>query len=207
MDGEEIDGVKLAEAALQDGLSPLDFFQEVISPVVKEIGDQFARLEIFLPELMKAGVVVKAIQSEVLAPAIRKSGGDSGSAGTIVVGTSQGDIHDIGKNMVALMLQVNAFQVVDLGTNVSPSAFIDAAKRENADIIAVSTLLTSSLPFNKDLIELLKGMGQRERFAVVAGGAAVSKQWVEQYGFDGYGGDAVEAVEVCGQIVQNRKGN
>ena len=126
---DEEAGVALAKEGLAAGLTPLEFFQGVIEPVLKEIGDAFARLDVFLPDLMRAGVVVKAMQTEVLEPAIRTSGGESGSAGTIVIGTALGDIHDIGKNMVALMLQVNGFKVIDLGTNVSPQAFLDSAAR------------------------------------------------------------------------------
>jgi len=142
-DADEQAGVALAEAALADGITPVELFREVIQPVLQDIGDAFARLDVFLPDLMRAGLVVKAMQLEVLEPAIRNSGSENASAGTVVIGTAQGDIHDIGKNMVALMLQVNGFKVVDLGTNVSPQTFIDAARRERADIIAMSSPLTS----------------------------------------------------------------
>ena len=103
-DADEQAGVALAQATLAEGITPVVLFQDVIQPVLQEIGDAFARLDVFLPELMRAGLVVKAMQQEVLEPAIRQSGGESGSAGTVVIGTAQGDIHDIGKNMVALML-------------------------------------------------------------------------------------------------------
>jgi len=206
LEGEEAEGVGCAQDALQGGLSPLDYFQQVISPVVTDVGERFARLEIFLPELMRAGMVVKAIQAQVLDPAIKKEGLSGGSEGRVVIGTSQGDIHDIGKNMVALMLQVSGFIVADLGTNVTAKDFIEAAKREGADIIATSTLLTSSLPFTRDLIELLKGYGLRQRFSVIAGGAAVTQQWVDKCGLDGFGRDAIEAVDLCRHVIQMRKG-
>ena len=161
-DTDERAGVALAQAALAEGVTPIELFSDVIQPVLKEIGDAFARLDVFLPDLMRAGLVVKTMQLEVLEPAILKSGAASGSAGTVVIGTAQGDIHDIGKNMVALMLQVNGFKVVDLGTNVSPQGFLDAARREHADIIAMSSLLTPTLPYIKDLVKRLESFGERE---------------------------------------------
>ena len=159
----------------------------------------------FLPELIRAGLVVKAMQQEVLEPAIRQSGGESGSAGTVVIGTAQGDIHDIGKNMVALMLQVNAFKVVDLGTNVSPQAFIDAARRERADIIAMSSLLTPTLPYIKDLVKRLDSLDERKRYVLIAGGAPITRAWAQAAGLDGFGEDAVEAVAVCQDLMKQRK--
>jgi methanogenic corrinoid protein MtbC1 len=205
-DTDEAGGAALARAALAEGITPLEFFQSAVEPVLKDIGDAFARLDIFLPDLMRAGAVVKAMQQQVLEPAILSMGGESGSAGTVVIGTAQGDIHDIGKNMVALMLQVNGFKVVDLGTNVTPQAFLDAARREQADIIAMSSLLTPSLPYIKDLIARLAGLGERSNYLLVAGGAPITTQWAVSAGLDGFGHDAVEAVTVCRQLMAGRKG-
>jgi trimethylamine corrinoid protein len=204
-DADEQAGIALAQAALAEGIAPVELFQDVIQPVLQEIGDAFARLDVFLPDLMRAGLVVKAMQLEVLEPAIRQSGGESGSAGTVVIGTAQGDIHDIGKNMVALMLQVNAFKVVDLGTNVSPQTFIDAARRERADIIAMSSLLTPTLPYIKDLVKRLESLDERKRYLVIAGGAPITREWTQAAGLDGFGEDAVEAVAVCQGLMKQRK--
>jgi trimethylamine corrinoid protein len=203
--GDTALGIALAQQAIADQVPPLDFFQAVIEPVLAEIGARFARLEIFLPELMKAGMVVKAMQKEVLEPAIRAEGMASTTAGKIVIGTCQGDIHDIGKNMVALMLQVNGFDVVDLGTNVTPRTFIEAAQREQADIIAMSSLLTPSMPYIVDVVKLLEGYGLGDRFMVVAGGAATTREWAQSHGLAGYGEDAVEAVAVCRKLMAARK--
>jgi methanogenic corrinoid protein MtbC1 len=194
-------GVALAQSALAEGTSPVELFQQVIQPVLKDIGDAFARLDVFLPDLMRAGMVVKAVQQQVLEPAILSAGGKSASAGTIVIGTAQGDIHDIGKNMVALMLQVNGFKVVDLGTNVSPQGFLDAARREQADIIAMSSLLTPTLPYIRDLVQRLVGFGERARYWVIAGGAPITQAWADAAGLDGFGEDAVEAVAVCQKLM------
>ncbi len=205
---DEIDydaGVALAKQAIADGITPVALFQQVIEPVLKEIGDAFARLEVFLPDLMRAGAVVKAMQQQVLEPAILSAGGQSASAGIVVIGTGQGDIHDIGKNMVALMLQVNGFKVIDLGTNVPPQGFIDTARREGADIIAVSSLLTPTLPYIKDLVSRLIGYGERSRFLLIAGGAPITREWAVATGLDGFGEDAVEAVAVCQNLMQTRQ--
>jgi methanogenic corrinoid protein MtbC1 len=204
-DADEQAGVALAEAALADGITPVELFREVIQPVLQDIGDAFARLDVFLPDLMRAGLVVKAMQLEVLEPAIRNSGSENASAGTVVIGTAQGDIHDIGKNMVALMLQVNGFKVVDLGTNVSAQAFIDAARRERADIIAMSSLLTPTLPYIKDLVKRLESLEERKRYLVIAGGAPITREWTQTAGLDGFGEDAMEAVALCQGLMSRRK--
>ncbi len=205
-DADEQAGVALAEAALADGFTPVALFRDVIQPVLQDIGDAFARLDVFLPDLMRAGLVVKAMQLEVLEPAIRNSGSENASAGTVVIGTAQGDIHDIGKNMVALMLQVNGFKVVDLGTNVSAQAFIDAARRERADIIAMSSLLTPTLPYIKDLVKRLESLEERKRYLVIAGGAPITREWTQTAGLDGFGEDAMEAVALCQGLMHQRKG-
>ena len=204
-DADEQAGVALAQAALAEGITPVQLFQDVIQPVLQDIGDAFARLDVFLPDLMRAGLVVKAMQLDVLEPAIRNSGGENTSAGTVVIGTALGDIHDIGKNMVALMLQVNGFKVVDLGTNVSPQTFIDAARRERADIIAMSSLLTPTLPYIKDLVKRLESLEERKRYLVIAGGAPITREWTQTAGLDGFGEDAMEAVALCQGLMRQRK--
>ena len=203
--GDKAQGVQLAQEALAANLTPLEFFHAVIEPVLQEVGEKFARLEIFLPELMRAGMVVETMQKEVLEPAIQAESSTSTVRGKVVIGTCQGDIHDIGKNMVALMLQVNGFDVTDLGTNVAPRAFIDSAKNKQADIIAMSSLLTTSMPYIRDLAQLLAGYGLRDRFLLVAGGAAVTRDWAEAAGIDGFGEDAVEAVDICRSLIKARK--
>ena len=202
---DEDAAVALAQNALAQGISPLDFFRGVIEPVLTAIGDAFSRLEVFLPDLMRAGVVVKAVQVRALEPAIRASGGVSTTEGRVVIGTAQGDIHDIGKNMVALMLQVNSFTVTDLGTNVGTASVLDAARRENADIIAMSSLLTTSLPFIKDVLARLDAAGERKRFMVIAGGAPVTEAWSKAAGLDGFAEDAVEAVALCRGLMARRR--
>ena len=198
-------GLELARSLISSGMSPVELLESVIKPVMKELGDEFARLDIFLPDLMNAGSVVKLVQAQVIEPAIRESESQTDSRGTVVIGTCQGDIHDIGKSMVALMLQVNGFKVVDLGTNVSPKAFLEAARREEADIIAMSSLLTPSLPYMKDVVKRLVGLGKRSDYLVIAGGASVSHEFAAIAGLDGYGEDAVVAVTLCIDLMNCQK--
>jgi methylmalonyl-CoA mutase cobalamin-binding domain/chain len=118
-----------------------------------------------------------------------------------VIGTCQGDVHDIGKNMVALMLQVNGFRVIDLGINVETKKFIEAAKANNADIIGMSSLLTPSMPYMGDLVARLEGLGLRDQYKVIVGGAPVTPAYAEKIGADAYGSDAVNAVKMCKQLL------
>lgn len=205
--GDKERGVALGHAVLAEGITPVDFFLDAIQPVLYDIGEAFARLEIFLPELMKAGKVVKTMHEQVLEPAILAEHGDSAQTkrGTVVIGTVQGDIHDIGKNMVALMLQVNGYDVTNLGTNVSAKALIDTARSKGADIIAMSSLLTPSMPYMRDLINLLDGWGHRDKFMVVVGGAPITLKYAQDIGADAYGEDAVQAVRICNTLM-DRKG-
>jgi trimethylamine corrinoid protein len=200
--GDSGQGIQLAEDALADGMGPLAFFQDVIQPVLEDLGERFSRLDVFLPDLMKAGMVVKAIQTEVLEGEIRDRAERGPAPGVVVIGTTQGDLHDIGKNMVALMLQVNGFKVIDLGVDVSPKTFLETAQKEGADIIAMSSLLTTSLPFIKDVIARASALGLRDRFKLIAGGAPVNQEWARSVNLDGYGEDAVEAVAVCRRLLE-----
>lgn len=197
-------GVALAKQAFSEGVSVVEFFTEIIQPVLTDLGDAFSRLEIFLPELMKASMVVKGIQENVFTEDNLKSEISSMVKGKVVIGTCQGDIHDIGKSMVAMLLQINGFTVKDLGVNVSPQHFIEEAQKMNADIIAMSSLLTTSLPFIKDVVNHLNAFNNRDKFKVIVGGAAVNSNWAASAGLDGYGRDAVEAVEICTRIINSK---
>ena len=200
-DADQPAGVELALTALGEGVSPLAFFREVIEPVLKDIGDAFARLDIFLPDLMKAGVVVKAMQTQALEPAIRQAGGQSTSAGLIVFGTCQGDIHDIGKTLVGTMLSAAGFQVYDLGVDVPVMKLVEKAREVNADIIGVSALLTTTMVRQRDVVEALEDLGLRSQIKVMVGGAPVTGEWVREIGADGYSEDAIGAVQVARRLL------
>jgi len=190
---------------LAAGVSPLDFFQLGITPAMVEVGQQFETLDIFLPEMVVAAEIVKRINDEILQPALAAAGGAATqSLGKVALASVQGDLHDIGKNMVALMLKVNGFDVVDLGTNVPPAEIVERALQEKVDIIGLSSLLTTCLPYMKDTVDYLKARGLRDKYAVIVGGAAPTEAFARSIGADAQGHSAAEAVRICRDLVQSR---
>jgi trimethylamine corrinoid protein len=197
-------------------LAPLVYFNEVFTPAMAEVGDKFGRLEIFLPELIEAAERAQAVSGEVVKPALAEEQRDvSTSRGTVVICSVQGDLHDIGKNMVALMLQVNGFEVIDLGINVGPRDVLDRAKEIGADIVALSSLMTTSMPYMKETVELRDGFGLRDQFKVIVGGAPITPEYSTQIGADAFGRDAVHGVAQCialmdqlqaGDVLSSRSG-
>lgn len=203
-EGDMDQAVSVAKEAMANGVDPVDLFQNGLVPVMTTVGDRFSRLEIYLPDLIFAADVAKAIKDEVQAAIIStQKPGTNTSIGKIVIGSVFGDVHDIGKNMVATLLEVNGFEVVDLGVNVPVQNFISSAEKENADIIAMSSLLTTSMPYMTELIKTLEGLGKRDRFKIIVGGGPVSAEWAESIGADGYGHDAQDAVNVCKNLLAN----
>lgn len=190
-----------AKQAVEQGAAPLQIMQNVLVPTLKDIGDKFSRLEIFLPEMMLAADAAKAVIS-VLDPILKERNQEGTSIGHVVIGTVAGDVHDIGKNMVARMLEVNGFVVTDLGTDVSVDAFLSNARTHEADIIAMSSLLTTSLPYVKDVLAILHETGEKAKFKVIVGGGPVTPEWAEENGADGYGKNAAEAVDLARKLVE-----
>jgi corrinoid protein of di/trimethylamine methyltransferase len=198
--GDEGQAAELAARALTQGAEPLDILQQVIVPTLKDVGDQFGRLEIFLPEMMLAAEAAKAIIAE-LDPVLKAKNESGTSQGRVVIGTVAGDVHDIGKNMVATMLEVNGFEVIDLGTEVSVETFLSTARSREADIIAISSLLTTSLPYMKDVLTMLQETGEKSKYKVMVGGGPLTSEWARENGADGYGKDAAEAVTLAHQLI------
>ncbi len=191
--GEVEGGIHQARRLVDGGTHLVTIFKEAIEPLMQDIGDKFSRLEIFLPEMMTSAMVVKGIQSE-LADTLA---GDAAveASGRVVIGTAYGDIHDIGKNMVIIMLEVNGFEVIDLGVGVEPLDFVKKAREVDADIVGISSLLTSSVPFMSETVRMIKERpSDRERFKIAVGGGPVTAQVAEEIGADGYGEDAGDAV-------------
>lgn len=203
--GEMDPALALATESMDAGVSPVEFFENVIAPALEDIGEKFENLDIFLPEMMIAARIVQAVNDQVLTPRVTENSGyEKTNHGKVLVATVQGDLHDIGKNMVSLMLRVNGFEVFDLGTNVAPSVIIEQAEANQVDIIGLSSLLTTCLPYMKDVFTHLEGKGIRDQFAVIMGGAAVTPHFAEQVGADGFGHSAAEAVKLCKQLMQER---
>ena len=183
---------------LKKGTTPLDFFDEVFTPGMAEIGNKFSRLDIFLPELMDAAEKAKAISDQVLAPLlVENTASNSLNRGKVIIASVKGDLHDIGKNMVSLMLQVNGFEVIDMGVNVPPRDIIDKAREQEVDIVGLSSLMTTSMPYMKEVVELREGFGLKNKFSIIVGGAPITKEYSDAIGADAFGNDAIEAVQKC----------
>ena len=183
---------------IKKGMTPLDFFDKVFTPGMAEIGNKFSRLDIFLPELMDSAEKAKAISDQALAPLFAQGLTSKYMVrGKVIIASVKGDLHDIGKNMVSLMLQVNGFDVIDMGVNVSPRDIIDKAREQEVDIVGLSSLMTTSQPYMKEVVELRDGFGLKNKFSIIVGGAPITKEYSDAIGADAFGHDAVEAVQKC----------
>ncbi len=196
IDGDAEAAEAVTREALKARIDPLEIIQSVMVPALTEVGNRFQSFQIFLPELMMTGEAAKAA-SQQLEAALAASGGRREPLGVAVVGTVQGDIHDIGKNIVATMLKSHGFDVIDLGRNVAPSAFLDAAKQHRADVVLMSSLMTTTRPAQRNTVNLFKEVGVRQQHRVVVGGGSTNQKWADEIGADGYAPDAASAVELC----------
>lgn len=185
---------------IDQGISPMEVVN-ALTQVLKEIGKKFESGELFLVHLVVAGDLARRVTTEVLEPLLKKSGEERKVLGKVVIGTVAGDIHDIGKNIVAMMLFTAGFEVYDLGKDVPSEEFVKKAKELNADIVAMSALLTTTLPAQRDVIETLKKSGLRDKVKVLVGGAPATDEWAKQIDADGYGADAIEAVKVAKKLL------
>jgi methylmalonyl-CoA mutase cobalamin-binding domain/chain len=200
-EGETEVAEAIAVEALGLKLDPLAVISEVMIPALTVVGNNFQAGRIFLPELLMAGEAAEAVTKQLEA-AIAAQGRTTAPLGVVVLGTVQGDIHDIGKNIVATLLRAHGFRVIDLGRDVAPSGFLDAAKENNAHIVAMSSLMTTTRPLALNTLSLFKEVGMKERFRLIVGGGCVTRDWAEKVGFDGYAEDAAGAVELCKVLVK-----
>jgi methylmalonyl-CoA mutase cobalamin-binding domain/chain len=201
IEGDDVKATHLAESAMQAKVEALFLVNECIQPALNQIGQQFQSGECYLPELILAGDAAMAVLQ------VLKSGLTGGTVlgatkGTVVIGTIQGDLHDIGKNVVSALLTANGFQVIDLGTDVSPKKFVETAEEKKAQIIAVSSLLTTTMPFHADVVRLLVDLGKRRDHFVIVGGGPVNAEWAAKINADGYGRDAQDAVQLCQALME-----
>lgn len=201
IDGESELAAELAKKALTAGIDPLDAINKGFVLGVEHVGNLFSCGDAFLPELVMAGEAMKAAVS-VLEPEMAKRGTERTSLGTVVLGTIEGDIHDIGKTLVGTMLSTAGFKVFDLGVDVPIMTLVEKARQEHADIIGVSSLLTTTMVKQRDVIEALDDLGLRGQVKVLVGGAPVTRSWAEEIGADGYSEDAIGAVAVAKEILQ-----
>ena len=187
-----------AKKILPEEIGVVDFFNQIFTPAMAAIGEKFGRMEIFLPELMDAADRAQAISEQVVQPLLAEAKSDQAiNRGKVVIASVKGDLHDIGKNMVVLMLRVNGFEVVDMGVDVPPREVLDRAKEVGADIVGLSSLMTTSMPYMKECVELRDGFGLKDQFSVIVGGAPITADYTAEIGADAFGEDAVDAVTQC----------
>jgi 5-methyltetrahydrofolate--homocysteine methyltransferase len=203
VDGESEVAEALARQALEQGLEPLDCINEGLTKGIQHVGELFADGECYLPELVLSANAMKVALS-VLEPAML-GGKQREIVGKVVLGTVQGDLHEIGKNLVGIMLTANGFQVIDIGANKSVSEFIKAIKENSATIVGASALLTTTMREQKKLIDAIKEAGLREQVKVMIGGAPVNQDYAEQIGADGYAENAISAVNLAFRLVDAPK--
>jgi trimethylamine corrinoid protein len=199
-DGEAEKAAELAKKSIELGIDPLEAINNGFVNGVNYVGDQFSCGMMFLPELVMAGEAMKAAVA-VLEPELAKRGTERKMLGKVVLCTVEGDIHEIGKTLVGTMLSATGFQVFDMGVDVPVMKVVEKAREVDADIVAMSALLTTTMVHQKDVIEALEDVGIRSKVKVMVGGAPVTQEWVKQIGADGYSEDAIGAARIAKQLL------
>jgi corrinoid protein of di/trimethylamine methyltransferase len=199
IDGEPEDATDLAKLALQQGLDPLTCINEGLTPGMNRVGELFESGEYYLPDLIIGGEAMKEALA-VLEPALVE-GRERAVLGRVVLGTVEGDLHEIGKTLVGTLLTANGFQVTDIGIDKSAAEFVEAAKAAHADIVGASALLTTTMPQQEKVVEALKEAGLRDQVKVMVGGAPVTAGWAEKIGADGYAEDAIASVALAKRLM------
>jgi corrinoid protein of di/trimethylamine methyltransferase len=199
IDGEPEDAAELAQQALDHGLDPLDCINQGLTPGIDRVGELFATGEYYLPDLIIGGDTMKAALA-ILEPAL---GGNREREvlGRVVLGTVEGDLHEIGKTLVGTMLTANGFQVTDIGVDKPAADFVAAVQETGATLLGASALLTTTMLHQQEILEALKEAGIRDRVKVMVGGAPITESWAEKIGADGYAEDAISAVALAKKLV------
>ena len=201
--GNKDKATNAAKKALEAKISPMDAITNGLAKGVREIGDKFGEGEVFLVELMAAAKAMKAGMS-VLLPEIKASKTKVKSAGKLVIATVQGDIHSIGKDIVATMMEAHGFEVANLGEDVPVDVILKNVQDQRPDILGLSSLITSSMPVQRKVIEELKAAGLRDKVKVIIGGAPTTDKWAKDIGADGWAGDAVTAVALAVRLLSSK---
>jgi len=194
---------ELAQQALANGIAPLDAINNGYVRGMHDVGEQFACGEMFLPDMMASAEAMRAAMA-VLEPELTRLGTERPMAGVVVLGTTKGDIHEIGKTLVGTLLTAHGFRVHDLGVDVPGERFADKAREVGADIVGVSALLTTTMRNQKSVIESLEKAGLRKRVRVMVGGAPVTRGWATEIGADGYAKDAMSAVALARELMEQK---
>lgn len=200
LDGDVEAARALARQAIDQGIAPLDAINNGYVVGINQVGEDFSAGIAYLPNLVLAGAAMKAAM-EVLEPELARSGTDRESLGIVVLATVEGDIHDIGKNIVGTMLSASGFKVYDLGVDVPIATIVDKAREVDADVIAASALLTTTMIKQQDVVKAVEEAGLRDRIKIMVGGAPVTQAWVDSIKADGFSEDAVGAVTLAKALV------
>jgi len=189
---------ELVQAALNEGVDPVEIVNNGLIIGMSEIGELFKRNEVYVPEVLIAARAMHA-GMDILKPLLADKGNIT--IGKVVIGTVKGDLHDIGKNLVAMMLEGAGFEVIDLGVDVSPEKFVEAVNNTGAQIVGMSALLTTTMPSMKDTIEAIKAAGLRDKVKIMIGGAPVTQNFADEIGADGYAPDAASAADLAKKLI------
>jgi len=200
IDGDAGSAGSLAQQVLDTGLPPLAAIDNGLVPGLSFVGEEFGKGELFLPDMMLAARAMQKALA-ILEPELQAQATQRHVVGRVVIGTVKGDIHEIGKNLVGMMLSTSGFEVHDLGVDVAPDRFVEAAKEHNADIVGVSALLTTTMAGQRTVVEALRAAGLRENVKVIVGGAPASESWATEIGADGYSEDAIGAVALARRLM------
>jgi len=198
--GDRVAAERLARRVVSEGTDPLGTIEDGFVPGLREAGRLWDEGELFLPELVMAAEAMKAA-SVILQPALSERGQEQKMQGRVVIGTIEGDIHDIGKTLVGTMLAANGYETRDLGADVPVKRFVDEAESFGANFICISALLTTTMAGQRKVIELLKERALRNSYRVLVGGAPCSEKWAAEIGADGYAGDAISTVQLANSLV------
>ncbi len=197
LSGDNKTALAVTQQAVAEGVQPMELITNYMIPAMSEVGRRFECEEYYVPELLLAARAMKG-SLEVLRPLLAASGAQP--LARVVIGTVKGDLHDIGKNLVSSMLEGGGFEVIDLGTDVTPQQFIEAVQSHNANIVALSALLTVTMPMMKNTIDALTQASLRNRVKVMVGGAPVTRDFADSIGADGYSETATGAVTLARQL-------
>jgi 5-methyltetrahydrofolate--homocysteine methyltransferase len=203
VDGDDKQVVKLVKDALTSGISAMDILDKGLVPGIRALGELFKDGEVYLPEIL---ISTRAMNRGVGELQPHLAGVDIHRKGTVVLGTVEGDLHDIGKNLVGLMLGSNGFNVIDVGADVSADSFVSAAQEHNADIVAMSALLTTTITYFLTVIEALEKAGLRSRVKVMIGGAPVTRQYADEISAEGFAEDCALAVDEANRLMMLKQG-
>jgi 5-methyltetrahydrofolate--homocysteine methyltransferase len=200
-DGEDEAVAELTQKALDGGMAAEEVLKGGLLAGMDRVGVDFRAGDLFVPEVLVAARAMHA-GMDVLRPLLAE--GETTSMGKVLVGTVAGDLHDIGKNLVGMMLEGGGFEVIDLGTDVPPEKFAEAVRKEQPDVVGMSALLTTTMPSMKDTLEAMEDMGVREQVKIIVGGAPVTQAFADKIGVDGYAPDAASAVELARSLVEGK---